>query len=86
MEIHNFLAGYIKVNILSRSFAVQLPYKALRVKSIKDVNEDGNMIAICTMSDGNDYIRYIYRPFRNTQTNGGRLYTFQISSSCDIIS
>lgn len=59
MEIHNLLAGYIKVNILSRSFAVQLPYKALRVKSIKDVNEDGNMIAVCTMSDGNDYIRHI---------------------------
>ena len=59
MEIHNLLAGYLKVNILSRSFAVQLPYKALRVKSIKDVDEDGNMIAICTMSDGNDYIRHI---------------------------
>lgn len=59
MEIHNLLAGYIKVNILSRSFAVQLPYKALRAKSIKDVDEDGNMIAVCTMSDGNDYIRHI---------------------------
>lgn len=59
MEIHNLLAGYIKVNILSISFAVQLPYKALRVKSIKDVDEDGNMIAVCTMSDGNDYIRHI---------------------------
>lgn len=42
MEIHNLLAGYIKVNILSRSFAVQLPYKVLRVKSIKGVDEDGN--------------------------------------------
>lgn len=59
MEVHNLLAGYIKVNILGRSFAVQLPYKTSRVKSIKGISEDGNMIAICTMSDGNDYIRHI---------------------------
>lgn len=59
MEIHNLLAGYIKVNLLGRSFAVQLPYKTLSVRSIKDIDENGNMTAICTMSNGCDYIRYI---------------------------
>lgn len=49
MEIHNLLAGYIKVNLLGRSFAVQLPYKVLSVKAIKSIDEDGNMTAICTM-------------------------------------
>lgn len=49
MEIHNLLAGYIKVNILGRNFVVQLPYKTLRVKSIKDIDKNGNMLAICTM-------------------------------------
>lgn len=59
MEIHNLLAGYIKVNILGRSFVVQLPYKTSRVKSIKDIDENGNMLAICAMNNGHDYIRYI---------------------------
>lgn len=59
MEIHNLLAGYIKVNLLGRSFAVQLPYQTLAVKSIKSIDEDGNMVAICTMNNGCDYIRYI---------------------------
>lgn len=59
MEIHNLLAGYIKVNILNRNFVVQLPYKTLKVKSIKDIDENGNMLAICTMDNGCDYIRYI---------------------------
>lgn len=59
MEIHNLLAGYIKVNILGRNFVVQLPYKTSRVKSIKGIDENGNMLAICTMNNGCDYIRYI---------------------------
>lgn len=59
MEIHNLLAGYIKVNLLGRSFAVQLPYRVLSVKAIKDIDEDGNMTAICTMDNGCDYVRYI---------------------------
>jgi hypothetical protein len=59
MEIHNLLAGYIKVNLLGRSFAVQLPHKVLSVKAIKSIDEDGNMTAICTMDNGCDYVRYI---------------------------
>lgn len=59
MEVRNLLAGYIKVNLLGRSFAVQLPYRTLAVKSIKSIDEDGNMVAICTMNNGCDYVRYI---------------------------
>lgn len=59
MKVYNLLEGYIKVNIFDKNFVVQLPYKTLRVKSIKDVDENGNMLAICTMNNGCDYIRHI---------------------------
>ena len=38
---------------------MQLPHQVLDIIDFKDLSEDGILIAMCNMANGNKYIRYI---------------------------
>lgn len=59
MKITNLFDGYIKVTLLGRSFAMQLPYKTLAVTKFKSIDEHGNLVVMCLMANGYEYVRYI---------------------------
>lgn len=59
MEITNLINGYVKINYLNKTFILQLPHQVLDIIDFKDLSEDGILIAMCNMANGNKYIRYI---------------------------
>lgn len=59
MEITNLINGYVKINYLNKTFILQLPHQVLDIIDFKDLSEDGILIAMCNMANGNKYIKYI---------------------------